>query len=440
MKRAAIYVRVSTAEQKKYGMSVDSQIDALKEYCENHDLSVVGLYNDAGKTATKYKNRSELKRMLADCRNGLADIVLFTRLDRFFRSVEDYYDCVKMMGGVPWIAIWEPDYRTDTATGRFNVNLRLSLAQHEAEQDSDRIKAVKAYARAQGHYMGGSPPIGFLKIEKRLAYDDSVREPLRLFFEDFINGVSISDCIDRLALRGISFTRSRAYRVLRSEYYYASDVPYITPEEHSIIDYRLSHIKVRKCTHPGRVHIFQGIVFCGYCGYQCSCSTRSRYAKKRGYYEQRNVCCHHNTRQVYGDVCASPPAINEEILEQLLLDNIENSIAEHNASIVASENMQNLKSISKQIANIDVRLDRLKTLFEMAEIDLEEYKSKRDKLRADRSALELSASSVQSPVPELPEGWKEKYSLLDTSGKRDFWHHNVKKIRLYKDRRIEVEL
>lgn len=34
MKKAFVYVRVSTDEQKKHGLSVDAQIVALKEYCE----------------------------------------------------------------------------------------------------------------------------------------------------------------------------------------------------------------------------------------------------------------------------------------------------------------------------------------------------------------------------------------------------------------------
>lgn len=51
MKRAALYVRVSTQEQKNSGLSVDSQIDALEKYCEEQGYVVAGIYNDAAKSA-----------------------------------------------------------------------------------------------------------------------------------------------------------------------------------------------------------------------------------------------------------------------------------------------------------------------------------------------------------------------------------------------------
>lgn len=53
MKRAAIYVRVSTKEQKEKGLSVDSQLLALREYCSNNGYVIAGEYNDAGISARK---------------------------------------------------------------------------------------------------------------------------------------------------------------------------------------------------------------------------------------------------------------------------------------------------------------------------------------------------------------------------------------------------
>ena len=51
MKRAALYVRVSTAEQRDHGLSVDSQISALQKYCEDNSYEVAEIYNDAGISA-----------------------------------------------------------------------------------------------------------------------------------------------------------------------------------------------------------------------------------------------------------------------------------------------------------------------------------------------------------------------------------------------------
>ena len=49
MKKAALYVRVSTQEQKLHGMSVDTQITALEAYCKANNLAVYKIYNDVNK-------------------------------------------------------------------------------------------------------------------------------------------------------------------------------------------------------------------------------------------------------------------------------------------------------------------------------------------------------------------------------------------------------
>ena len=76
-KRAAIYVRVSTAEQRDHGLSVDSQIDALQKYCRENGLEVAGIYNDAGISARKkYKARPALLQLIQDCKDHKIDIIL----------------------------------------------------------------------------------------------------------------------------------------------------------------------------------------------------------------------------------------------------------------------------------------------------------------------------------------------------------------------------
>ena len=70
MKRVACYVRVSTEEQKKHGISVDSQIQALRDYSEEHGYNVIGVYNDAGISARKsYKKRPALLKLMKDYHN-----------------------------------------------------------------------------------------------------------------------------------------------------------------------------------------------------------------------------------------------------------------------------------------------------------------------------------------------------------------------------------
>lgn len=55
--RAALYIRVSSDEQARHGLSLQEQRDALTRYAQEHKLTVVGIYEDAGISARKpYKN------------------------------------------------------------------------------------------------------------------------------------------------------------------------------------------------------------------------------------------------------------------------------------------------------------------------------------------------------------------------------------------------
>ena len=55
--RCAVYVRVSTDDQRDNGYSIDSQLRMIKEYCEKNEYSIVDVYNDV----TSYQ-RNKKKR------------------------------------------------------------------------------------------------------------------------------------------------------------------------------------------------------------------------------------------------------------------------------------------------------------------------------------------------------------------------------------------
>lgn len=71
MKRAVLYIRVSTDEQAKHGFSLAEQKHDLEEYTARHGYAVIGVYADEGNTARKaLSRRRELQRLLDDVRSG----------------------------------------------------------------------------------------------------------------------------------------------------------------------------------------------------------------------------------------------------------------------------------------------------------------------------------------------------------------------------------
>ena len=114
----AAYIRVSTQEQKLHGLSLDAQRMKLIAYAKQHGLKIVGWYVDEGVSGRKLiRKRPELQRMIQDAEKKLFDRIIFIKLDRFFRSVAEYHECMKRIAPVIWTTT-EEEYDLSTANGR----------------------------------------------------------------------------------------------------------------------------------------------------------------------------------------------------------------------------------------------------------------------------------------------------------------------------------
>ena len=96
LKRVVYYIRVSTEEQKIHGLSLDAQRMKLDEYAQAHNFVYVGTYADEGISGRKpIKKRPQLQKMLQDAQKNMFDLIIFIKLDRYFRSVAEYHACQK---------------------------------------------------------------------------------------------------------------------------------------------------------------------------------------------------------------------------------------------------------------------------------------------------------------------------------------------------------
>jgi len=96
--RVALYIRVSRQEQAIKGLSLGAQQEDLEEYARSNGWIIQGIYVDAAKTARKSLGKWEnFPRMLEAVKHDQMDMILFTRLDRWFRSVADYYKVMETL-------------------------------------------------------------------------------------------------------------------------------------------------------------------------------------------------------------------------------------------------------------------------------------------------------------------------------------------------------
>ena len=174
MIRAALYIRVSHDEQVLHGLSLEAQEATLKEYAQNKGYTIIDTYADEGITARKkLSNRKDLQRLLKDVQADKIDLILVTKLDRWFRNIKDYYEVQDILEAhnCNWKTVLE-DYDTSTASGRLHINIMLSVNQDECDRTSERIKAVFEHKKQQGEVCSGRVPDGYVIKDKKLIIDE----------------------------------------------------------------------------------------------------------------------------------------------------------------------------------------------------------------------------------------------------------------------------
>ena len=160
MVRVAIYVRVSSDQQVKEGDSIPAQLDALRKYVNSRpDAVIAGEYIDDGVSGQKF-TRDALQALLDAVKAGDVDLIAFTKLDRWFRSVRHYTATQETLDkhGVAWLAIWEPIY--DTSSKRKtpgNASAPFSPTRYKRARQSAVMSHSAMPSRISGSFLRTTP-------------------------------------------------------------------------------------------------------------------------------------------------------------------------------------------------------------------------------------------------------------------------------------------
>lgn len=434
MKKAALYVRVSTQEQKMFGISIDNQVDALKKYCKENKYTVVDIYNDAGVSARKsYDKRPELLRLMQDCKENKIDIILFTRLDRWFRSVSDYYQVQSVLdeNKVPWRAIWE-DYETETSSGVFKVNIMLSIAQAEADRTREKVKSVKQYQKEMGKYVGQAS-LGYIKKDNQLYIDEETKEGVKAIWNTYLKTYSQKAAYNAGTELGLKINLSAIGKILHNPAYYglASGYykcePYVTKEQFDLVQAHMS--SAPRKTKDNRQYIFSGLL-------KCTCGTRmggtyvSIKDNPKRYYVYK---CFAYRKMNVSTKCGTE--LSEKKIEDFLLSNLDNIIETYNMSSGVIAVSKDNEKKAKQKKSLEQKLKRLAVLFEEGDIDIVEYRTKRDSIKNQIASIVFTK---ERNSVHLPVDWQDTYIALDSVGKQAFWREIIDSIVIAPDKTISV--
>jgi len=158
--RAALYARVSTEEQVQ-NFSIETQLEQLHKYCEQHGYQAVEDYVDPGWSGTTL-TRPALTKLFTDANAKLFDIVLVYKLDRLFRSNRHMYNTLAEWEEIciSLASVTEP-FDTTTTMGKAYLGMASTFAEWERNTFIERSRDGMRKAVEKGLYSGGIVAYGY---------------------------------------------------------------------------------------------------------------------------------------------------------------------------------------------------------------------------------------------------------------------------------------
>lgn len=446
--RVAIYIRVSTDKQVKDGDSMRDQLATGQKYIDSHEnMILVDTYIDDGISGQKLK-RDDFQRLLDDVRAGRIDLIIFTRLDRWFRNLRHYLNTQDILDkhGVSWTAIEQPYFDTSTPHGRAFVNNSMIWAELEAQNDSDRILDVFDDKVDNGEVLSGSTPIGYKIESKHLVPDDDAPTAVSIF-QYYRKSGNLSMTLRYMESEfGLVRSAASLKNMLTNTKYIGefrdnkNYCPAIIDRDLFFDVQRLLDINIK----DGKKHdyIFGGLVVCDDCDHIMSgCQQRSagriRADGTRTVYKYSVYRCRQGVNL---HRCPNRKLVFEKTLESMLLDRVrpelENYIAEYEVA-----NLPALRTDAKR-RSVESKMQKLKDLYLNDLITMDEFKLDREKLLMQ---LEKINAEDSRPIKDLSYlksflkmDFESVYDSLSIPERRELWRSIVKEIRVDHDKNIHI--
>ncbi len=278
--RAGIYARISSDDTHE-GLGVARQIADCEAEATRRGWSIVNRYTDNDVSATRSKRRPEYQRMLTDAAAGrITGLIVWDvdRLTRTPRELEDVIDLADKAG----LALASVGGEIDLSTpqGRLTARLKGSVARHETEQMSRRIRR-KFDENAQAGARHGFVAYGYQSADGRDVLEPEQARVIRATAKRLLAGETMRSIVASLnaagdrSPRGIPWSSTALRQVMmrernaglrrhRGRVIGAGDWPAILTEDvYGRVMALLSDPSRRSNKGAVRRHLLTGIARCG---------------------------------------------------------------------------------------------------------------------------------------------------------------------------------
>lgn len=240
MKRAILYIRVSTDEQADKGFSLRNQEDFLRKYCEINNIEIIHLFRED--YSAKTFERPEWRKLLDFLKKnqGKVDLLLFTRWDRFSRNTADAYAMINKLNriGVEPQAMENP-LNLKIPENKMMLAVYLSLPQVENDRRALNVYNGMRRAKKEGRWMATAPKgykNGRTENDRKIIVPDDDAKHVKWIFEEIAKGIHPAQVIWRMAKeRGFDCSKNNCWSLIRNPVYCGKIVICKNDEEEAFV-------------------------------------------------------------------------------------------------------------------------------------------------------------------------------------------------------------
>lgn len=228
-KRAALYLRVSTGRQAEGEVSLPSQRDLTRRFCEAQGWTVTEEFVEPGASATDDR-RPVFQRMLEAAKSPgrTFDVICVHAFSRFYRNGAEMEMTIRQLrkSGVEVVSVTQPT--GDDPSQQLMRQIIGIFDEYTSRENGKNVSRAMRESAKQGFWNGATPPLGYKiveaerrgsKIKKRLAVDAVEAETVRLIFRLYAEGdgtsgpLGVKDTTKWLNARGYRTRRGATFGV-----------------------------------------------------------------------------------------------------------------------------------------------------------------------------------------------------------------------------------
>ena len=397
------YARCSSDNQREE--SIDAQLRAIRQYCQQHDYILLDTYIDEARSATT-DDRPAFQQMIKDSASGDWSAVIVHKLDRFSRNRYDSAIYKKQLkdNGVHIESVLER--LDDSPESVILESLLEGMSEYYSKNLAREVLKGKHETALQCKHNGGQPPYGLMvNKDGTYAINEYEAEAVRMMFRLTGEGYTMTEIKAALADRGFATRSGRSFAtttintMLHNEKYCGTyvynrtkpqpkggkrtnesrpddeiiripnGIPAIidnrTFEEVQVILKRRSNMGAKRARAAKEVYLLQGLIKCGNCG-----ASMVGNRRKDGRNKALRITYEGNGRKTKTTDCKMR-GIRRDFIENIVIDYIEQYILSDEAmervkekivielNSMTANSPTSLPSLNKELRDTEQKLNKL---------------------------------------------------------------------------------